>query len=216
MAMPPGILLGVVGDLSASEIPMAQLFPATPTPTEETIDPAMPGTVSGEACFLDKDSRANTAYFENLETYELNPLPVAKDQTAYSLDLAPGQYIAYAYEKHLKAKGGLYSQAVTCGLTAGCTDHNPVAFTVEPGHEVSGIDICDWSAAEQIPPNPAPVDERLAGMVYTVYDVNYFRFDEQGKAQFRCQPLTIQMCRSVWWSRQTGGAGFSRTRKRMI
>jgi Tol biopolymer transport system component len=125
-----------------------------------------------------------TVYFENVDTFELNPLPVAKGQSSYSVEVEPGQYMAYAYLNRPNATGGLYSEAVPCGLTDGCTDHNPRYFAVEAGQSLNGIDLCDWSAPEYIPPNPAPSDPRLAGMVYRFNWVNFFRYDEGGQAHF--------------------------------
>ncbi|HLE16059.1 MAG TPA: hypothetical protein VI776_15025 [Anaerolineales bacterium] len=168
----------------AGETTPYQEPPPPPTPTRQPDEPTEPGAITGEICSPEENIPPMTVYFENVETWVLSTLPIKKGQSSYSLDLDPGQYIAYAYEKHAKAKGGLYSQAVPCGLTAGCTDHNPVVFTVDTGQTLNGIDICDWSAPETVPANPAPVDERLAGMVYRLYEVNYFRYDNQGRAQF--------------------------------
>lgn len=153
-----------------------------PPPAEPSIEPDTPGTVSGEICNPEDELPAMMIYFEDLDTSELTGLPIAKGEATYSVDVDPGQYIAYAYPNRRSASGGLYSEAVVCGLIAGCTDHNPRVFQVEPGQTVSGIDICDWGAAEYVPPNPAPVDPRLAGMVYRLGYVNFFRYGEDGQS----------------------------------
>jgi hypothetical protein len=169
---------------SRTPTPTQDIPSPTPALTEALISADTPGAVSGQVCGPGADLPRRTAYFENLATLELNVLAVPKDQTTYNLDLAPGQYIAYAYEKGKDARGGLYSAAVPCGLTEDCTDHNPLSFTVEPGLGLGEIDLCDWSAPESVPPNPAPKDPRLAGMIYTLNGVNYFHYDDQGEAQF--------------------------------
>jgi Tol biopolymer transport system component len=148
------------------------------------MDPDTPGAVRGKVCLPAKDSPPLVVYFENVETLKLNVLEMVKDQTTYNLGLDPGQYIAYAYLNHSNTPGGLYSQAVACGLTKDCTDHSPLVFEVKPGQTLSGIDICDWDARKQVPANPAPSDQRLAGMAYTLNSVNYFRYDERGKSHF--------------------------------
>jgi hypothetical protein len=60
----------------------------------------------------------------------------------------------------------MYSQAVVCGLGAECTDHAPVIFEVEPGQETSGVNICDWYAPADVPPDPLS-DESTSGPVPT-------------------------------------------------
>ena len=124
-----------------------------------------------------------TIYFENEETFALGVLQLARDQFRYRIELDPSQYIAYAYPNQPEASGGLYSEAVPCGLTAGCTDHSPLVFQVEAGQTVAGIDICDWSSPEHVPANPAPFDPRLAGMAYQLNGLNYFRYEDGGQAQ---------------------------------
>lgn len=158
--------------------------PPPPASTEPPIDPDTPGTISGKVCHPNDESRRLTAYFENVGTFKLTVLPITKDQSRYTVEVEPGQYFVYAYQNRTNAPGGLYSEAVPCGLTDGCTDHNPKVFTVKAGQSLNGIDLCDWSAPESVPPNPAPVDPRLAGMVYVINDVNYFRYEEGGKARF--------------------------------
>jgi Tol biopolymer transport system component len=153
-----------------------------PAPTEPSVDPGTPGTVSGGICNPDAELPALTAYFEDVGSFRLTTQPIPSGQSSYQLDLPPGQYLAYAYLNGPNAPGGLYSEAVRCGLTPNCTDHNPAIFEVAAGQAVSGIDLCDWSAQDYIPPNPAPFDPRLAGMVYRLNEVNYFRYDEDGQA----------------------------------
>jgi hypothetical protein len=157
-----------------------------PASTEPPIDQDRPGTISGEVCNPDEGLPALTAYFEDIGSFKLTAQPIPSNQSSYQLDLPPSQYIAYAYLNGPNAPGGLYSEAVRCGLTAGCTDHNPAVFEVGAGQAVSGIDLCDWSAPVYVPPNPAPFDPRLAGMVYKLNEVNYFRYDEDGQAHPLC------------------------------
>lgn len=105
-------------------------------------EPAM-GIVTGRMCYPSEGIPPMTAYFQNTEDGTLVDLPIAQDQGTYSLALVPGSYIAYAWLPGF-SYGGSYSPAVPCGLTAACTDHSPLAFTVTAGQTTSEIDLCDW------------------------------------------------------------------------
>jgi hypothetical protein len=112
-------------------------LPATPTPT-----PGL-GTVTGRICFPSERIPAMTAYFQNTNTSQVIEMAVGENQPSYSIDLPPGEYIAYVWMPDF-VMGGLYSKFVLCGLGADCTDHTPVPFQVESGRAINGIDLCDW------------------------------------------------------------------------
>ena len=59
------------------------------------------------------------------------------------MTLTPGAYIAYAWLPDFSL-GGLYSNAVPCGMKSSCTDHAARPFTVKAGAITKDIDICDW------------------------------------------------------------------------
>ena len=159
---------------------------ATPTPepgTEPAPDPAPAthtpvavstlGTVSGSICYPSEAIPAMTAFFESQDSGQVTQVPIAENQAAYSIELEPGTYIAYAYRAGESIRiGGMYSQAVPCGLTVECSDHTPLVFTVLVGETTQGIDICDWYAQDQLPPFPGQSSQAgpyqdIAGLVYT-------------------------------------------------
>ncbi|MFB0536773.1 MAG: hypothetical protein ACETWR_17545, partial [Anaerolineae bacterium] len=83
-------------------------LPATPTPT-----PGL-GTVTGRICFPSERIPAMTAYFQNINTNQVIEMAVGENQPSYSIDLPPGEYIAYVWMPDF-VMGGLYSEFVLCG-----------------------------------------------------------------------------------------------------
>jgi hypothetical protein len=114
-----------------------------------------------------------TLYIQNNDTGTLTQLEIAENQNSYSMEIEPGDYFAFAYlEEQSISLGGMYSEAVACGLTAECTDHTLLVFTVAPGETIGDIDICDWYAQDQLPPRPGQAIQAgpyqdIAGLVYS-------------------------------------------------
>jgi hypothetical protein len=74
---------------------------------------------------------------------------------AYTLEVPPGWYLVYsASESTLPGYRAYYSEAVVCGLSVECDDHEPIPIEVRPNETVSGIDPDDWFA----PKEPVPLD----------------------------------------------------------
>ena len=67
--------------------------PSTPTP-EPNPDT---GVVMGKICYPSEFIPSLTAYFQNNTTGEFVEMPVAENQAIYSLELEPGEYVAFAY-----------------------------------------------------------------------------------------------------------------------
>ena len=116
---------------------------------------------------------------------------MAENQAIYSLELEPGEYVAFAYPLEGSITlGGMYSEAVPCGLDVECTDHTLLAFTVLPGETIEGIDICDWYAQDQVPPQPGGFTGTgpyldIAGLVYSDLPAEEtWRIDANGFPKF--------------------------------
>ena len=144
-------------------------LPATHTPVAASTE----GTVKGSICYPSEAIPAMTAFFESQASGQVTQLTIAENQGTYAIELDPGEYLAYAYREGESIKiGGMYSQAVACGLTVDCSDHTPLVFTVLAGETAGGVDICDWYAQELLPPLPGqsvqdgPYQD-IAGLVYT-------------------------------------------------
>jgi hypothetical protein len=130
-----------------------------PTPTPSATPPAQPsptpatGKISGRVCYRTQETPAMTAYFEETTSKALTELPIVAGQKEYRIDLAPGTYVVYAWLNDFSL-GGLYSQAVVCGLGSECDDHTPVPIAIKAGDEIEDIDLCDWYAfSVPVPPN---------------------------------------------------------------
>ena len=88
-------------------------------------------------------------------------MPIEAGQNQYEVVLPPGNYIAYAWLNDFSL-GGLYSNAVPCGLGSNCKDHQPIEFNVAPGDHLEGIDLCDWYAFS-VPEPPGKPQTALRG-----------------------------------------------------
>ena len=108
-----------------------------PTPLPPT------GIVSGQICYPSEHIPSMLVYFKDVNSGHLEKLQIMANQTSYQISLQPGQYVAYAWAPSYQV-GGMYSKAVTCGLTVNCTDRSPQTFSVMSGQTIRGIDLCDW------------------------------------------------------------------------
>jgi hypothetical protein len=134
---------------TGTETPAATHTPS-PTPSPTPIKSA----ATGKVCYLVGQAiPAMTAYFQNSTTGLVAELPIASGQITYTVTLTPGTYIAYAWLPDF-SDGGLYSNAVPCGLKASCDDHAARPFTVQAGTVTKEIDICDWYTGPFVIPYP--------------------------------------------------------------
>ena len=115
---------------------------ATPIPPPPVSADAM-GRATGQICFPSEYIPAMTAYFQNTGSHQVVELAIEENQPTYSLELSPGEYIAYAWQQGFVG-GGLYSQAIRCGLGPECADRSPLPFQIAAGQTSTGIDLCDW------------------------------------------------------------------------
>ncbi|RPI85181.1 MAG: hypothetical protein EHM41_11515 [Chloroflexi bacterium] len=111
-------------------------IPMTPTPTT--------GQVRGQVCYPSERIPPMMVYFLNDSTGDLVDLQTGANQSRYQVDLPAGKYIAFAWVPDYEV-GGLFSEAVVCGLFETCNDHSPSLFTVQPGDSINNIDLCDWA-----------------------------------------------------------------------
>ena len=144
-------------DIATSVAATVQILaspPVIPSPS-----PAPLGKVSGAVCYPSEGISAMTAYFEPTAGGETETLEVNAGQSSYEVRLPEGEYFAYAWvwlpESQL---GGSYSQAVSCGLDASCTDHSLRAFVVSAVRPVVNIDLCDWYGGTGSVPAPPGLD----------------------------------------------------------
>ena len=130
----------------------------TPTPAAE-IPAGGLGTVSGAVCFPGEPPLPSlTLYFQETTTNAVTSFLHEDGTGVYTIDLAPGTYVAWAWSFDLGA-GGSYSQAVPCGLNVSCTDHTLIPFAVTAGAATTDIDICDWYGETGDVPTPPGGEE---------------------------------------------------------
>ncbi|KAA3648085.1 MAG: hypothetical protein DWQ07_03575 [Chloroflexi bacterium] len=145
------------------------------------------GTTTGKMCAPFEGFPPDSLYLEEVNTHELTEVLVDQGSGTYSVELSPGNYIAYAWMPEYTF-GGSYSQAVLCGEGGSCTDHSLIIFTVVAGQTTSNIDVCDWDGGPGSVPLPPNVDpstllgsisgslsypsEFIPPMVVVAYDVN--------------------------------------------
>lgn len=140
---------------TSSPEPTLTLAPTvTPLPTVTPSPTPIKAAAAGQICYLVGQAiPAMTAYFQNTSTGAVAELPIASSQITYTLTLTPGTYIAFAWLPDFSF-GGLYSNAVPCGLKASCDDHAARPFTVQAGSVTRDIDICDWYTGPFVIPYP--------------------------------------------------------------
>jgi hypothetical protein len=162
-----------VGIVNETQPAIATPTPQVSIPTQTPQPIGVKGSVQGSICFLSESIPPMTLYFQDQGTGELTELNTDEGQNGFQLELDPGTYVAFAYVLD-KSLGGMYSQAVPCGLTTECSDHGLIAFDVPAGGSIEGVDICDWYAQEQLPLLPEESAQEgpfmdIAGLVYSVY-----------------------------------------------
>ena len=125
--------------------------------------PSTSGIVSGKICYPSDDLPAMNLYFESTTDDRLINYQTHEGQNSYAVELEAGTYHAYIWLPGDILSGGMYSEAVPCGLKVDCTDHNLVPVIVKPGKETSGVDVCDWYAQPgEVPLPPGKIEGMIA------------------------------------------------------
>jgi hypothetical protein len=142
--------VGTLASLMVTGTHSAQLLtqlavPMTPIPTT--------GLVSGRICYPSERIPAMSLYFSQPENDNLTELVVRENQDSYQISLDPGSYFVFAWVESYQV-GGMYTQAVQCGMGDDCTDHSPLPISVFAGEQLAGIDVCDWVHPEESLPLP--------------------------------------------------------------
>jgi hypothetical protein len=112
-----------------------------------------------------------TLYVQNRASGDQVNLGIPQNQAQYTLQVPPGEYIAYALTVGTEL-AGIYSE---CALNvAACTNHQPLPFPVRGGQTTTKINLCDWYT----PPGliTANSDSAASGavMVTTLQKMNVF------------------------------------------
>jgi hypothetical protein len=126
-------------------------FPPMPGPASSEGTGSITGSLSYPSEFI--PPLRVFAYQVGSESYFY--VDTLKDQPTYQIDNLPAGYyqvVAYILNGGLPAG---YSQAVPCGLSVDCTNHDLIQVPVNSGQVVTGVDPGDWYAPEgTFPPPP--------------------------------------------------------------
>lgn len=125
--------------------------------------PSSSGIVSGKICYPSDDLPAMMLYFESTTDGRLISYQTQKGQSSFAIELEPGIYHAYVWLPDDILGGGMYSEAVPCGLKVDCKNHSLVPVIVKPKHITRGVDICDWYAPlGEVPLPPGKIEGMIA------------------------------------------------------
>jgi hypothetical protein len=152
---------------ATSTSPPPATHTASPEPTQTaTLTPTpLIENVSGRICYPSEEIPAMTVFFQDQGDDQVIELLVESGQDSYGVHLPEGTYQAYAWLNDF-SRGGLYSNAVPCGLKAGCDDHSALAFQVTASQIVENIDLCDWYAGPfNVPYPPGKDPNELTGSI---------------------------------------------------
>ena len=116
--------------------------PAAPEATSGS-PAALTGVVEGQLCFPSEGIPPMNLYLQQAGAAEPLVVPISQNQTTFSAKVPAGTYTAFAWLPDFSF-GGSYSQMVSCGLSADCTDHTLLTFEVTGGATTASIDVCDW------------------------------------------------------------------------
>lgn len=159
----------------------------TPTPTAlpeqpDVVEPPPDrGAVAGNLCYPSSEPPPMTLYLENTTIPEHIEIEIKPGQMLYTVDLPPGEYVAYAQTVGTELRGS-YSEAVPCGLADHCLDHSLRPFRVEAGQILPHIDLCDWYTPPAIRPDEGPV------RVTTLQNMHLFPRPELAAGQIGLAP----------------------------
>ena len=126
-------------------------FPPMPGPTSSEGTGSITGSLSYPSEFIPP----LRVFAFQVGTQSYFYVDTLKDQSTYQIDnLPPGNYQVVAYILGGTLAAG-YSQAVPCGLSVDCTNHELIQVPVDSGQVVTGVDPGDWYTPEgTFPPPP--------------------------------------------------------------
>ena len=126
-------------------------FPPMPGPTSS----AGTGSITGSLSYPSEFIPPLRVFAFQVGSQSYFYVDTLKDQSTYQIDNLPAGYyqvVAYILGGTLAAG---YSQAVPCGLSVDCTNHDLIQVPVNSGQVVTGVDPGDWYAPEgTFPPPP--------------------------------------------------------------
>ena len=130
--------------------PTETQVPSTPTTEIPTETETSQGTITGQIAYPSEFLPPQRVVAFDSEDYDTYYVTEVQTGSTYSLEVPPGTYHVMAYVINPSQVGtppdyyAAYSQAVVCGLQAGCDEHSLVPVEVQGGERLTGIDPIDW------------------------------------------------------------------------
>ena len=114
------------------------------------------GVIRGALAYPSDVIPAQTILFQNVnDSGQIFSLQTGAGWDNYENELPSGDYYVFARATgDTSGFGGGYTTAVSCGLTAECTDHSLIPVTIREGQAIENIDVTDWYAPEGTFPFP--------------------------------------------------------------
>lgn len=151
---PTGTIPPTAAPENPTEAPTAEV-PLTPAPVT--------GTLTGRVCYPSEFIPAMTAYFENTGSGSITELPIAENQTTYSITLDPGTYTAFAWRPE-------YAVGMGASVLVDGGDGIQIAESLRPLEVPAGgtitADLCDTLPVGVQPGGVAGAPPSPAGLVY--------------------------------------------------
>jgi hypothetical protein len=115
-------------------------------------DPPASGTIRGTIEYPSEDLPAMSIFALGQDGASDAVVRTSPHQKDFVLGVAPGTYTIVGYANDDPGQPGGFTQFVSCGESASCTDHSLVPVSVEAGQETPGVRVADWYA----PPGQLP------------------------------------------------------------
>ena len=121
-------------------------------PTSET--PGQPATITGALGYPSEVIPRLRVYAWDRESGQWRYVITNQNDSTYTLPVPPGRYVVFAYLNDGGALAAGYTNAVPCGLSAGCADHTLIVVSVGSGQQASGVNVTDWYGPPGFIPQP--------------------------------------------------------------
>lgn len=115
------------------------------------------GAISGSVTYPSSFIPAMTVYARRVDSSVTYTVSVAENEAVFAIrNLPVGFYHVFAWVEPngstiMKTIGGLYSYAVSCGLTTRCADHSPQPVEVRADQTTTSIEVSDWYEQDSVP-----------------------------------------------------------------
>ena len=137
--------------------------PGAGTPSvsvSQSVNPGAVGAIAGRLAYPSEFLPGQLVYAVNTDGVEAFSSESAGSQGSYSIQgVSAGSYYVYSTVRPVKVDNGtvvgaVYSEFVTCGLSASCPSHKPIAVRVSAGKTTIGVDVTDWYTPDGRVPAP--------------------------------------------------------------